>query len=159
MQAAQHNLPQYSPLLFLVFFAALWSFISIVNSLVSGWYALSKRFRAQSEPCGETRSAGPFFYTVYMRWWGHYSSVVRLIAAEDALYLSVLFPFRVGHAPLRILWSEIQLGRAKYLWRRYVILTLGTEERIPLRISERMARNLGILDGGGNFIGPPQKTL
>ena len=159
MQAAQHNLPQYSPLLFLVFFAALWSFISIVNSLVSGWYALSKRFRAQSEPCGETRSAGPFFYTVYMRWWGHYGSVVRLIAAEDALYLSVLFPFRMGNAPLRILWREIQLGRAKYLWRRYVVLTLGTEERIPLRISERMARNLGILDGGGNFIGPPQKTL
>ncbi|MGA7857098.1 MAG: hypothetical protein WCA11_04185 [Terracidiphilus sp.] len=159
MQAAQHNLPQYSPLLFLVFFAALWSFISIVISLAGGWYALSKRFRAQSEPCGETKSAGPFFYTVYMRWWGHYSNVIRMTAADDALYLSVLFPFRIGNPPLCIPWREIELGKTSFFWRTYVELTLGHEERIPMRISQRMARNLGILDGGGNFIGPPQKTL
>jgi hypothetical protein len=69
-----------------------------------------------------------------------------MIAAEDALYLSVLFPFRVGHPPLRIPWNEIKLSRTKRFWFRYVVLTLGNQEHIPMRISERMVRNLGILD-------------
>ncbi len=159
MQASPQNLPPYSPLLFLAFFAILWSFISIVISVVCGWHALIDRFRAQSEPYGQTRTVGPFFYTVYMRLWGHYSSVIRLVAADDALYLSVLFPFRIGHPPLCIPWREIEFGKTSFFWRTYVELTLGQQERIPMRISQRMARNLGILDVVGNFIGPPQKTL
>jgi hypothetical protein len=71
--------------------------------------------------------------------------VIRIIAAEDALYFSVLFLFRVGHPPLRIPWTEIKLSRTKRFWRQYVVLTLGEQEHIPMRISERMARNLGIL--------------
>ncbi len=135
-----------SPLGFAIFFGTLWCLICFVIALVSGWFTLSRRFLRDSEPCGETNSVGPFFYTVYVRFWCHYSSVIRMIAAEDALYLSVLLPFRVGHPPLRIPWSEIGFGRAKFLWQRYVVLTLGEKECIPMRISERMARNLGILD-------------
>jgi hypothetical protein len=52
----------------------------------------------------------------------------------------------VGHPPLRIPWNEIQFGRAKFLWLKFVVLTLGNEENIPMRISERMARKLGILE-------------
>lgn len=115
-------------------------------SFQSGWLALSRRFRRQSDPYGETRTVGPFFYTVYMRLWGHYSSVIRLTAASDALYASVLLPFRIGHPPLRIPWDEIQFGRTKFLFWTFAVLTLGREEKIPMRISLRMARNLGILD-------------
>ncbi|MGB0065553.1 MAG: hypothetical protein WBP85_13980 [Terracidiphilus sp.] len=146
MQASTFNDFVATPLGFAVFFIALWCAVSFLISYIGGWFALSKRFKRQSEPYGETKSAGPFFYTVYMRWWGHYSSVVRLTAASDALYASVLFPFRVFHPPLRIPWDQIQFGRAKYFFRNYIVLNLGTEERIPMRISSRMARNLGILD-------------
>jgi len=124
----------------------MWCIVCFVVSLFSGWFSLSRRFGKQSEPYGDTRSAGPFFYTVYMRFWGHYNSVIRMTAAEDALYLSVLLPFRPGHPPLRIPWSEIQFSRTKRLWRQYVVLTLGNQERIPFRISERMARKLGIVE-------------
>ncbi len=75
-----------------------------------------------------------------------YSSVIRLSATQDALYLSVLFPFRAGHPPLRIPWNEISFAQTTLLWNRYVVLTLGDEEQIPMRISQRMARNLGITD-------------
>jgi len=81
-----------------------------------------------------------------MRLWSRYSSVIRLTAASDALYASVLFPFRIGHPPLRIPWDEIRFGRTKLLFRTYIALTLGNHEKIPMRISMRMARNLGILD-------------
>lgn len=135
-----------TPYVVAIFFAILWCIVCYFASFVSGWYSLSKRFRAQSEPYGEMKTAGPFFYTVYMRFWGHYSSIIRMMAASDALYLSVLFLFRIGHPPLRIPWNEIQFGRTTYFFFPYVVLTLGEQERIPMRISQRMARNLGILD-------------
>jgi hypothetical protein len=146
MQASPINIEPYLPILFLALCIVMMVFICYLISLISGWFALSERFRLQSEPCGETKCAGPFFYTVYMRFWGHYSSIIRITAAEDALYLSVILPFRIGHPPLRIPWKEIQFGRTKLLWRRYVVLTLGNQEKIPMRISERMARKLGILE-------------
>lgn len=129
-----------------LFFVAFWCAVCFLISLITGWFALGRRFKRQSEPYGETKTAGPFFYTVYMRLWSHYSSTIRLSAASDALYASVLFLFRMGHPPLRIPWDEIQFGRAKFFFRTYVVLTLGNQEKIPMRISQRMARNLGILN-------------
>jgi hypothetical protein len=146
LQAAPDSNWLNSPLHILVFVVVLWCSVSFLIGFVSGWFSLSRRFIKQSEPYGETRSAGPFFYGVCMRFWLSYNQVIRMTAAEDALYLSVFFLFRIGHPPLCIPWKEIQLGRTKFLWRRFVVLTLGNKEHIPMRISERMARNLGILE-------------
>jgi hypothetical protein len=128
-----------------VFFITVWCASLSAISFVGGWRVLSKRFKQETAPYGEIRTAGPFFYSIYMRFWCHYSSVIRMTAASDELYLSVMFPFRIGHPPLRIPWNEIQLGRTKWFLRTYIVLTLGNEEMIPMRISQRMARNLGIL--------------
>ena len=125
---------------------ACWCIIPFLISLASGWYSLTRRFARQSEPYGETKTAGPLFYTIYMRGWIHYNNAVRLTAASDALYASVLFLVRPGHPPLRIPWNEIQFNQARFFFRTYVVLTLGNEEKIPMRISTRMAAKLGILD-------------
>lgn len=146
MQTGLDSFPLSALLVAILLVLALWSGICFLISLLSGWHALSLRFRAQAEPYGDIKTAGPFFYAVYTRFWTHYSSVIRLCAAQDALYLSVLAPFRIGHPPLRIPWEEIRFTRTEYWRRRYVVLTLGAQEQIPFRISERMARNLGILD-------------
>jgi hypothetical protein len=69
-----------------------------------------------------------------------------MVATSDALFLSVFFLFRIGHPPLRIPWSEIQFSNTTFFLRPYVVVTLGSEEQIPIRIPLRMARNLGILD-------------
>jgi hypothetical protein len=146
MQAGTIHSFLNSPLGFAIFFVTLWCALSLVVSIWSGWFTLSRHFRKQSEPYGETRSAGPLFYTIRMRFRCRYENAMRLTAAEDALCLSMLFLFRIGHPPISIPWMEIQFGRTKFLWRRYVVLTLGEKERIPLRISERLARKLGILE-------------
>jgi hypothetical protein len=125
---------------------AVWCAICFFISLLTGWFDLGRRFKRQSDPYGETKSAGPFFYTVYMRFWSRYSSSIRLIAASDALYISILFPLRIGHPPLRIPWDEIQFARTKFFFRSYIALTLGNQEKILMRIPLRMARNLGILN-------------
>lgn len=146
METASSELPLWFFPLFPVWFIAVWCLVCIVISRLSGWHALARRSRSDSQPSWEIRSAGPLFYTVYFRFWCHYSSVIRLTTAEDALYMSVLFLFRIGHPPLRIPWSEIALNRTNRLWLRYVVLTLGTQEQIPMRISERMAGDLGLLE-------------
>ena len=147
MQAATDNsLPLWTLPFFPLFFAAVWSLASIVISWGAGWRSLAKQFKTTEKPYGDVRSAGPWFYSVYFRFWAHYSSVIRMESTHNALYLSVFFLFRIGHPPLRIPWEEIQFSRTKWFWRRYIVLTLGHEEQIPMRISVRMARNLGILD-------------
>ena len=155
----QDNLDRFlnTPYGFAVFFVTLWCFVCFVISVLGGWYSLTTRFRAQSEPSGDLKSAGPLFYGVKMRFRINYSSVIRITAADDALYVSILFLFRAGHPPLRIPWTDVKFSRTKFLWQRYIVLSLGEQEQIPMRISERMARNLGILERFANktLSGPP----
>jgi hypothetical protein len=127
-------------------FLAFWCGICYLNSMIIGWRRMAERFAAEAGPVGEMRSVNAFPYTVYWRGWAHYSWIVRLTATSDGLYLSVIAPFRPGHPLLRIPWNEITFGRAKFLFRSYVELRLGNEERIPLRISELVAGKLGILE-------------
>jgi hypothetical protein len=146
MQADPNQLPPYIVVIMTIVSLAVFCFVSFLSSVLSGWHTLSKRFRAESEPYGVTRSAGPFPYTVYTRYLSHYSFIIRMTAAEDALYLSVLLILRIGHPPLRIPWNEIQLSKTTYFMRPLILLTLGEQERIPMRISESMAGKLGILE-------------
>jgi len=96
---------------------------------------------------------------VRMRFSIHYNCVIRLIAAVDALYISAPLTFQISHPRFRVPWEEIELGRSRTFWRRYVFLTLGSEEQIPMRISERMARNLGILDRIPDGSGPSEPSF
>jgi len=145
VQDCQNTLSPYWSILLIPLVIAVYCSGLYLNGLSSGWYALSKRFRAQSKFLGQLKSTRPYF-NVCMKNWDDYSGIIRIAAEEDSLYLSVVFPYRIGHPPLRIPWTEIQFGKTKFLWRRYVVLTLGDQEHIPMRISERMARKLGILD-------------
>jgi hypothetical protein len=142
-----HNLPLLALLPLPVYFAAIWCLSSYAVSWFSGWHALISSFRATSEPYGDVLTAGPFFYTVYFRWWCHYGSAIRMTAADDALYLSVIFLIRIGHPTLRIPWDEIKFSRDSWLFMKSCVrVTIGREEQIPMYISDRMARNLGILN-------------
>ncbi len=149
MQADPNPVPFYFPLIVFAFVVAFFCTVCFLSSLLTGWHALARRFRAESEPYGVTKSAGPFPYTVYMRFCSHYGCCIRMTAAEDGLYLSMIFLLRIGHPPLRIPWNEVQISRTKYFWLRLAVLTLGTQERIPMRISERMAGKLGLLERMG----------
>ena len=131
--------------LFAVLFVPLWCASSLWVSWVSGWRMLARRFKYQSEPYRDIESTGSFI-SVYMRFWSYYGGLVLSTAADDALYVSMMFLFRIGHPPLRIPWDEIRLGRTKFFFRTFIVLTLGNEEKVPMRILLRTARNLGILE-------------
>lgn len=137
-----------------LFIASVWVLALTFASVLSGWFTLANHFRSALEPSGETRSASGLFSTVYFRYWTHYSGIIRFTSAADGLYLSVFFLFRPGHPPLRIPWSEISFSRTQWFFRSYVVLILGTAEQIPLRIPQRMAERLGILNGPPPFASP-----
>jgi hypothetical protein len=126
---------------------AFWLLVSLVSSMAGGWFTLAARFRRLTEPVGEARTIRPFFSPVYTRIWVN-AGGVRLTAADDALYLSVSFLFCFGHPPLRIPWTEILFCTCDpyFMCGPCVVLTLGKEERIPLRIRPHTALRLGILD-------------
>src|ERR1700691_3295588 len=117
MQASTISAYFATPAGFVIGFVLLWCGICYFVSFLTRWFALARRFRKQTEPYGDVKIAGPFFYTVYMRFWSHYSSVIRLTAASDALYLAVLMFFRIGHPPLRIPWDEIRFSQTKHFLR------------------------------------------
>lgn len=146
MQVDPNQLPPHFFLIVPAVIVGIFCAAGFLSSLLTGWRALSRHFRAESEPYGVTKSAGPFPYTVYMRYWSHYGCCIRMTVAEDGLYLSMIFLLRIGHPPLRIPWNEVQISRTKYFWQRFILLTLGNQERIPMRISERMANKLGLLE-------------
>jgi len=128
--------------------AALWCLMSVASGSISGWFALSRRFKRRSDPQGFRKTVE--FYDTYLslrlRWWFYYNLWIRLTAASDAFYVSMQFPILIAHPPLRIPWDEIRCSRTKNFAQTWIVLTLGNEEQIPMRISERWARELGILD-------------
>jgi len=122
----------------------LWGLNCYISSFLSGWHLLSNRFRASSEYLGTTIFLGRLPFEVCMRYWTDYGNILQIALEDDMVHLSVFFPFRIGHVPLCIPWNEVALSRTKRLWRSYVVLKLGRQEQIPLRISEHMARKLGL---------------
>ena len=69
-------------------------FIWLVIAVVSGWFELlPDDSSATQNPAAKQDPPDRFFTLVYMRYWCHYSSVIRMTAAEDAFYLSVLLAF------------------------------------------------------------------
>jgi hypothetical protein len=134
-----------------LFIVCIWILALTFSSVLSGWSTLANHFRSDLDPSGETLTATPLFYTVYLRYWTHYSGIVRIVSAADGLYLSVFLLFRPGHPPLRIPWNEIQFSQTRYFFWNYVVLTLGNEEQIPLRIPQRLAERLDLLDGPPRF--------
>ena len=72
-----------------------------------------------------------------------YNNCVNIGVDENGLRIAVLVLLRVGHAPLQIPWSEIQVvrGDSGLIFKKQKLL-LGREEMIPLFISPVLAKEI-----------------
>jgi hypothetical protein len=139
-----NDLPVAFPFVLLLLAPAGWCVALLAVSILSGWSELAPRFPRNSEPLGPVYASGSWFNLVYLRNWCKYSGAINFEAAEDALYLNAIPLFRPFHPPLRIPWSEIRISSSTYLFKDFLVLTLGNAEQIPLRISSGLARDLGL---------------
>jgi hypothetical protein len=128
------------PPFFALYFIALWALGSCIIGQLSGWTALSRRFPGT----GASYSYQWPFQSVRMRTlWGNYHNCANFGADEAGLYMAVFPLFRIGHAPLFIPWSEIQVlsGNRGLIFRKRKLL-LGRQELIPLVVSLSLAEKL-----------------
>jgi hypothetical protein len=101
--------PDWLPAIFAVVFPIFWCAIMYWISFMGGWRQLATRYRSSSPISGTAwrfRSA-----TLHHRMESNYGSCLKLTANEEGLGLSVFFPFRVGHPPLFIPWSEMLVSQ------------------------------------------------
>jgi hypothetical protein len=135
------------PWLFVFLFVAQWALVSYVISLLSGWMELSRRFR----DAGAYYSYQWPFQSVRMRTiFGSYANCVNFRADETGLYMAVFRPFRLGHPPLFIPWSEVQVAaHSQGLIFKSRKLFLGRQELIPLLVRSSLAEKLQEAAGQG----------
>lgn len=90
---------------FAVVFIFFWSGVSLLVSLISGWFQLAK-FYGYSGSFKGNQWRGQ---TIRMRGLELYESSVKIGIGDQGLYLAVFQLFRPGHEPLLIPWSDISL--------------------------------------------------
>lgn len=109
------------PIAFCVVFPLFWCFVMWINSHVGGWSRLAARYRAREVPEGRswhgTRGmVGPVSYR----------GVLSVIAGADGLFLVPSWPFRFGHPPLFLPWSDFhEVKRFSLLWLPMVRAKIG----------------------------------
>jgi hypothetical protein len=123
--------------LFLLSFVALWMFVNLLLSLVSGWTVLAARYRTEQPFAGQV--------------WTFQSGQMRLVsirncltigASREGLYLAMMALFRFRHPPLFIPWSQIQITPKKNFFRKGMEFHLGGEQGVSLWIGANLAERL-----------------
>jgi hypothetical protein len=89
-------------MLFSVSFVLIWSLVSVIISLVGGWWRLAEHYRAAA-PFGGQRWS---WQTGWMGW-SRYRGVLTVGADTTGLSLEVMPLFRLMHPPLFIPWGDI----------------------------------------------------
>jgi len=130
--------PSEFALIFPLYFLSLWLLVSAIGSLVGGWFSLAKVYRTRVAFNGAKWK----MQSGQMRWLANYNNVLTIGVGEQGFYVASMFLFRFMHPPLLIPWSEIKVQRKKGWVFEYVILILGHELAVPLRIRGTLAAKL-----------------
>jgi hypothetical protein len=133
--------------LFPTFAAVLLCTIFFVISRIGGWATLARRFRATEPFYGETWG----WQSAKFRGWCNYNNCLTVGASQEALYLSVMIPFRLFHPPLMIPWREIEVETGKVLFGFWDMATcrIGVEERVTVRIYGKLLNRVREAAGPG----------
>ena len=122
------------PRWFFLLFILGWVVVSAVLGHLSGWATLAASFRAEKTIDGErfrflSGSIGKRFLPV------SYSNCLFVTVGSQGLYLSILFPFRMGSPPLFVPWAAVQeVTQKRYFMVRNTALVIKDHwPRITLR--------------------------
>jgi hypothetical protein len=102
--------------------------MSAFFAIVSGWWSLAERFRANARPDGQKMLG-------YVKQIGIVpeNRVTYMIVSPAGLHLSVVFLFRLFHPPLLIPWSEVHFARKiQTLWWASYEFDLARTTRIKV---------------------------
>jgi hypothetical protein len=138
LQRFIHQHPSVFAVIFSAYLFLLWFSVAALVSFVSGWFSLSRVYRARLTFPGATRR----MQSAQMRWRVNYNHVLTFGVSPQGFYMASMFLFRFMHPPLLVPWSEIRVQRTQGWMFEYVTLTMGHELAIPLRLRATLAAQL-----------------
>ena len=134
------------PALFVPLLASLWVVVGFALSRIGKWHSLARRFRAAEKPNGKA-----FAFKSGQIGVVSYGNCLNVTLAKEGLHLSVFFPFRIGHPPLLLPWTEVsRVEKKKTLWWEYVVVTIGDPEVGMIALPEKAIGVLTDLAATGN---------
>jgi hypothetical protein len=121
---------------FPVAFAALWTGVFILISLISGWSRLAKNFATDRNSLGRE-----FHWQSGSVGFVRYRNCLNVAVASNGLFLWLPWIFRVGHRKLFIPWSAIHDEESKQvLWFSMIRFQVGkpgiARIRLPRKVFE-----------------------
>ena len=137
-ESFEHNFPFYFP----IFFVSMWLFVTTLLGLVSGWYALMRRYpdHFESALCTFTRQSGSI-NSVGMR------SILNLSVCPSGLRVGIMRIFGIFCRDFFVPWDEIEVSRKDRLFWKVAKLSFGKPTSgnltIPSDLADRIARVTG----------------
>jgi hypothetical protein len=117
-------------------YLAFWFVLGTGIARLDGWAALVRRFPVRRPPDGKrfTMQSGKIG-------WADYNGCLRIIVADEGLYLAMWPRFMFGHPPMLLPWPELNVLKVQdKWWGRYLSLAVGNPVvariRLPLKIVE-----------------------
>jgi hypothetical protein len=134
----------FNPVLFLLLFLVFWFVVVLALSRIGGWATLAESYPATEEFIGERwRFRSGRLNRV------SYNNCLTVASNAHGLYLSILFPFRPGHAPLFIPWSDVASSPPTRRWFMSVVeFRFSRAPSIRLDVPANLAENLAGGSGG-----------
>ena len=131
-----------NPLYFLLAFPLLWFVVTMILSLLSGWFGLAERYPdLNEEPVLALQSQSGSVGSVSMR------SVLRLSICPSGLRIGIMRLFGPFNRDFLVPWSEISVTRSERLFWKEAKLSFGQPPNGNLKVfadvADRMARAAG----------------
>jgi hypothetical protein len=135
--------PEQFQLLFIPTFIGMWIFIGLFLSFLGGWRELGQVYHADKKIEGHKWS----WQSGYTRFGVNYNHCLNIRANRNGIYIAISLPFRLGHPPLFIPWSDITIKRQKVLFFKQICFTFAKVPSVSFRISERLADKISLAVG------------
>lgn len=134
--------------LFLIAFGAMFVGISFTLASMSGWSSMATAYPGSEEPEGEG-----FSWRSATIGWINYNSCLNFRVNPSGLHMNVSLLFQIGHKPIFIPWSELEIQAHKGLFFHYLDLSAAKTPAVRLRMMRWQAES--ILLAGGQVV--PEK--
>jgi hypothetical protein len=137
---------------FYVVFPIIWIAICIILSRMSGWHKLAQKYPRIDFVSGEKWR----FRSAKLRYSVGYNSCVNFVANREGLGISIFFVFRVGHPPLFIRWTDIEISKETRLFRNLIRFTVGRDFPIPILVHKSLGHK--IMEAAGQYLPKEDST-
>lgn len=133
---AASEVPGYLPYavigIFLILFPAFWIGTLHLLSRIGGWHRLSADYTYSG-----TVPRPQFSWVSALIGWVGYNNILRLHLSDQGIHVSVPAPFKFGHPPLFIPWSEVKSRTSRrVLWSKLERLSIGSPPVATISLPE-----------------------